>query len=143
MSSRVTPSGSIDGTLSLMPLAASSDSNTTIARPVPSLYVQCPATNPGACDTPGTTFSFKWLSADSRSAIVTLATTACIGASFVAGFVKGTLSANQAQALQTFMGRANISITLDRYGHLMPGSQEQGAEPLDRSDRYFRLYSHG
>ena len=60
MSSRVTPSGSIDGTLSLMPLAASSDSNTTMARPVPSLYVQCPATNPGASDTPGTTFQC-WL----------------------------------------------------------------------------------
>ena len=26
-----------------------------------------------------------------------------------------------AKALQTFMGHANISITLDRYGHLMPG----------------------
>ena len=26
-----------------------------------------------------------------------------------------------AKALSTFMGHANISITLDRYGHLMPG----------------------
>ena len=26
-----------------------------------------------------------------------------------------------AKALQTFMGHANISITFDRYGHLMPG----------------------
>jgi Phage integrase family len=28
------------------------------------------------------------------------------------------------KALSTFMGHANISITLDRYGHLMPGSEE-------------------
>jgi integrase len=33
-----------------------------------------------------------------------------------------------AKALQTFMGHANISITLDRYGHLMPGSEDQAAE---------------
>ena len=32
-----------------------------------------------------------------------------------------------AKALQTFMGHANISITFDRYGHLMPGSEEQAA----------------
>ena len=31
-----------------------------------------------------------------------------------------------AKALQTFMGHANISITLDRYGHLMPGSEAEG-----------------
>lgn len=31
-----------------------------------------------------------------------------------------------AKALQTFMGHANISITLDRYGHLMPGSGAEG-----------------
>ena len=36
-----------------------------------------------------------------------------------------------AKALQTFMGHANISITLDRYGHLMPGSEAQAAELLD------------
>jgi integrase len=36
-----------------------------------------------------------------------------------------------AKALQTYMGHANISITLDRYGHLMPGSEEQAAELLD------------
>jgi hypothetical protein len=29
------------------------------------------------------------------------------------------------------MGHANISITLDRYGHLMPGSEEQVAGLLD------------
>jgi integrase len=35
------------------------------------------------------------------------------------------------KALQTFMGHANISITLDRYGHLMPGSEEEAAQMLD------------
>jgi integrase len=36
-----------------------------------------------------------------------------------------------AKALQTFMGHANISITLDRYGHLMPGSEDEAAGLLD------------
>jgi hypothetical protein len=36
-----------------------------------------------------------------------------------------------AKALQTYMGHANISITLDRYGHLMPGSEEGPAGLLD------------
>jgi hypothetical protein len=36
-----------------------------------------------------------------------------------------------AKALQTFMGHANISITLDRYGHLMPGSEAEAADLLD------------
>jgi hypothetical protein len=39
------------------------------------------------------------------------------------------------------MGHANISITRDRYGHLMPGSEEAG--PLDayleRADTAARL----
>jgi hypothetical protein len=35
------------------------------------------------------------------------------------------------RALSTFMGHANISITLDRYGHLMPGSEEDAAAMLD------------
>jgi len=35
------------------------------------------------------------------------------------------------KALQSFMGHANISITLDRYGHLMPGSEAEGARLLD------------
>ena len=29
------------------------------------------------------------------------------------------------------MGHANISITMDRYGHLMPGSEEEAAGLLD------------
>ena len=32
-----------------------------------------------------------------------------------------------AKALSTYMGHANISITLDRYGHLMPGSEDEAA----------------
>jgi integrase len=36
-----------------------------------------------------------------------------------------------AKTLQTFMSHANISITLDRYGHLMPGSEAEGARLLD------------
>jgi integrase len=36
-----------------------------------------------------------------------------------------------AKALQAFMGHANISITLDRYGYLMPGSEAEGARLLD------------
>jgi integrase len=35
-----------------------------------------------------------------------------------------------AKALSTFMGHANISITLDRYGHLMPGSEAEAANLL-------------
>jgi integrase len=35
-----------------------------------------------------------------------------------------------AKALSTFMGHANISTTLDRYGHLMPGSSEGEAAGL-------------
>ncbi len=36
-----------------------------------------------------------------------------------------------AKALSTYMGHANISITLDLYGHLMPGNEEQAAAMLD------------
>jgi integrase len=37
-----------------------------------------------------------------------------------------------AKALSTYMGHANISITLDRYGHLMPGNETEAAGLLDR-----------
>ena len=30
-----------------------------------------------------------------------------------------------------YMGHANISITLDRYGHLMPGNEAEAADLLD------------
>jgi integrase len=36
-----------------------------------------------------------------------------------------------AKAISTYMGHANISITLDRYGHLMPGNEEQAAGLLE------------
>jgi len=36
-----------------------------------------------------------------------------------------------AKALSTYMGHANISITLDRYGHLMPGNEAEAAGLLD------------
>ena len=36
-----------------------------------------------------------------------------------------------AKALSTYMGHANISITLDRYGHLMPGTEDEAAGLLD------------
>jgi integrase len=36
-----------------------------------------------------------------------------------------------AKALSTFMGHANISITLDRYGHLMPGAENEAAALMD------------
>ena len=36
-----------------------------------------------------------------------------------------------AKALQVFMGHSSVAITLDRYGHLMPGSEAEAAELLD------------
>lgn len=36
-----------------------------------------------------------------------------------------------AKALSEFMGHSTISFTLDRYGHLMPGSEAQAAGLLD------------
>jgi integrase len=35
------------------------------------------------------------------------------------------------KALSSFMGHASITITLDRYGHLLPGSEDEAAELLD------------
>lgn len=35
------------------------------------------------------------------------------------------------KALSTFMGHASITITLDRYGHLLPGAEGQAAELLN------------
>jgi integrase len=40
-----------------------------------------------------------------------------------------------AKALSTYMGHANISITFDSYGHLMPGNEH---EPAGRLDAYLR-----
>jgi integrase len=36
-----------------------------------------------------------------------------------------------AKALSSYLGHASITITLDRYGHLMPGSEDEAAELLD------------
>ena len=36
-----------------------------------------------------------------------------------------------AKAHSTFMGHANITVTLDKYGHLFPGSEEEAADLLD------------
>jgi integrase len=36
-----------------------------------------------------------------------------------------------AKALSTYMGHSTISITLDRYGHLMPGDEAEAAGLLD------------
>ena len=36
-----------------------------------------------------------------------------------------------AKALSSYMGHSSITITLDRYGLLMPGSEDEAAELLD------------
>jgi len=36
-----------------------------------------------------------------------------------------------AKALSTYMGHSSITITLDRYGHLMPGDEEEAAGMLE------------
>jgi integrase len=52
-----------------------------------------------------------------------------------------------AKALSTYMGHASISITLDRYGHLMPGNEAEAADLLDaflaRADTAGRLAQVG
>lgn len=35
------------------------------------------------------------------------------------------------KALSTFMGHSSITVTFDRYGHLMPGTEAEGAALLD------------
>lgn len=48
-----------------------------------------------------------------------------------------------AKALSTYMGHASVTITYDRYGHLMPGNEEEAAGLLDaylaRADTAARL----
>jgi integrase len=43
----------------------------------------------------------------------------------------GIAAGVNAKALSTYMGHANIGITLDRYGHLMPRNEAEAAELLD------------
>jgi integrase len=35
------------------------------------------------------------------------------------------------KALSTYMGHASVTITLDRYGHLLPGNEAEAAGLLD------------
>jgi len=35
------------------------------------------------------------------------------------------------KALSTYMGHSSITITLDRYGHLLPGNESEAASLLD------------
>lgn len=48
-----------------------------------------------------------------------------------------------AKALSTYLGHANIAVTYDRYGHLMPGNEDEAAGMLDayleRADAVGRL----
>ena len=53
-----------------------------------------------------------------------------------------------AKALSTYMGHASITITLDRYGHLFPGAEDEAAglmvllnarEQLTEADGTFRV----
>jgi integrase len=56
-----------------------------------------------------------------------------------------------AKALSTYMGHATIAITLDLYGHLMPGNESEAAEMLvtylkaqrERADEAARTGPHG
>jgi integrase len=52
-----------------------------------------------------------------------------------------------AKHLSAYMGHANISITLDKYGHLMPGNEDEAAALLDayleRADAKARLLATG
>ena len=48
------------------------------------------------------------------------------------GFASMMIAAGvNAKALQTYMGHANIQITFDLYGHLMPGNEKEAAGLLD------------
>ena len=52
-----------------------------------------------------------------------------------------------AKTLSTFLGHASITVTLDRYGHLFPGSEAEAAGLLDaylaRADTGIRLAQLG
>ena len=48
-----------------------------------------------------------------------------------------------AKALSTFMGHASFTITLDRYGHLMPGNEAEAASLLDEYLAMVRSSSGG
>ena len=50
-----------------------------------------------------------------------------------------------AKALATYTGHASVTITYDRYGHLMPGNEDEAASLLnaylERADTRARLAS--
>ena len=52
-----------------------------------------------------------------------------------------------ARALSTYLRHAGIAITIDRYGHLMPGNEDEAAglldAYLDRADTAGRLAQLG
>ncbi len=43
------------------------------------------------------------------------------------------LRRTQRGSLSTYMGHASIRITLDRYGHLMPGNEAEASQLLEAS----------
>jgi integrase len=46
--------------------------------------------------------------------------------------MRGVLAAGvNAKVIATYMGHSSITITLDRYGHLFPGNEDQAATLLD------------
>ena len=45
--------------------------------------------------------------------------------------LRSRLPRANAKALSTYMGHSSIQITYDRYGHLMPGNEEEAAGLLD------------
>ncbi len=51
------------------------------------------------------------------------------------------------KALSTYMGHSSVTITLDRYGHLMPGNEVEAAALLDayleRADSTARIAQLG
>jgi integrase len=47
-----------------------------------------------------------------------------------------------AKALSTYMGHSSITITLDRYGHLMPGNEQQAADMLSTYLEHNRRTTH-
>ena len=47
-----------------------------------------------------------------------------------------------AKALSTYMGHSSITITLDRYGHLMPGNEQQAADMLTTYLEHNRPATH-
>jgi integrase len=50
-------------------------------------------------------------------------------------------SSTRAEDLKKFMGHASITVTVDRYGHLMPGAEQEAASKLDAYLREARTAS--